>query len=167
MGSKEQYLRQFYNRDNSERLRQHLREKNIDFDDFKNSIKIVSNDKDTILAKSKYIATELGGLRFTIVPNDDYINDTIINDNELRAKISFKPFLCMIIMVETGNLFQRLGIANRMFKLLFEKFEKDCHFCLEIEAFALVSFDIVEKFYEKLGFVNYDFFISADYRWKI
>jgi hypothetical protein len=161
-------LKQFINKDNTDRLLEYLNSLGISLEDFKNSIKVYFKDPNTIFAKSSLINIELGGLHYKIIDNDNYINNTIFGDDvDLRNRISFKPYLCTIIMVETKNLFQRIGLANRMFKLLIDKYEKDCHFCLEIDPFGLTTHNVIDRFYKNLGFIDYDFYISADYRWRI
>jgi GNAT superfamily N-acetyltransferase len=162
------HISQYLNRNNNNRLFEYLESINLSFEDFKDSIEIKFKNINTeVTAKSKYVAYDLGGISFQIIENDDYIKSAIFGGEDIYNKICFKPNICAIIIVETKDIFQRIGLANRMFNLLINQYEKYCHFCLEIEAFAFTTFDVIDAFYKKLGFENYHLYVSEDYRWRI
>jgi hypothetical protein len=152
---------------NNLRLRKYLNESSIRFEDFVDSIRVGFHDNQSIQGFSKYINTELSQIVFGIKNSDEVAESIFEEKPELLDSICFKPKVCLIVIVETYALYQRLGLANKMFKLLFETFEESCHFCLDIDAFAMVDFDVVNAFYESLGFDNYELSDFPNYRWRI
>jgi hypothetical protein len=60
--------------------------------------------------------------------------------------------------IYTYNHFQRIGLANYLLDYVLSKYENSIYY-LKVQSFGenKINHDILELFYKKYGFVNYDY----------